>query len=136
MENKSKIHEFDPLIYPTRIWVGVDVPELDIIGKFYGLNDKDERFDIEVGSLDYNSFKIASCHPVSDKETGWMGIMCNILRPKNMTVGVIAHEAEHIVCWICEKFGIQSATFEDSEPRAYLTQWVADCIDKVKRGKV
>lgn len=132
----TKIHEFNPLIYPTRIWVGIDIPESTISEKFYGLGDNDERIDITDGSLNYNRFQIASCHPVGDKESGWRGILLNIRRPKFMTTGVIAHEAEHIVCWICEQFGIQSATFDDSEPRAYLIQWVADCIDKVKRGKV
>ena len=136
MVAKSKIHEFDPLIYPTRIWVGVNVLSEDIAEKFYGLNSDCTRFDIKDGTPNYNSFQICCCHPVSDKKDGWMGIMCNILRPKDMTVGVIAHEAEHIVCWICEQFDIQSATFDDSEPRAYLVQWVADCIDKVKRKKV
>ena len=137
MTNKTtKIHEFDPLIYPTRIWVGVNIPESDIATKFYSVLSDGSMGVFNEVEENQGLTPIATCYPVRDKESGWRGIFCHIKRPKMAGVGVIAHEAEHIVCWICEQFGIQSVTFEDSEPRAYLIQWVANCIDEVKRGKI
>lgn len=136
MANKTtKIHEFDPLIYPTRIWVGVNVPYKEASEKFYALLSDGSIADFDEAVENQGCTPIATCYPVRDKESGWRGIFCHIKRPKLASVGVTAHEAEHIVCWICEQFGIQSATFDDSEPRAYLMQWVANCIYDVLKGK-
>ena len=134
MSDKTiKIHEFDPLLYPTRIWVGVNVPIEQISQKFYELLSDGSIDDFKASN---NDCAIATCHPVVEKDSNWKGIFCHIKRPKLASVGVTAHEAEHIVCWICEQFGIQSVTFDDSEPRAYLMQWVANCIYDVLKGKV
>ena len=134
MNNKTtKIHEFDPLLYPTRIWVGVNVPIEQISEKFYELLSDGSIDDFKASE---NDCAIATCHPVVEKDSNWQGIFCHIKRPKLAGVGVTAHEAEHIVCWICEQFGIQSVTFDDSEPRAYLMPWVANCIYDVLKGKV
>lgn len=111
--------------------MGIDVSTVDISEKFYGIGDDDERFVIDGNSFNYNRFQIVTCHPVSDKETGWRGILLNIRRPKCTTAGIMAHEAEHVTCWICERFGIKSMTFDDSEPRAYLIGWIVECINNV-----
>lgn len=128
----GRIHEFDPLLYPTRIWVGVNIPSDAITEKFYQLMSDGSVADFEDTA---SSSSVATCYPVVDKTSGWKGIFCQIHRPKDTGVGVMAHEAEHIVCWICEQFGILSTTFDDSEPRAYLIQWVANCINEVKSKK-
>lgn len=132
---KGEIYEFDPLIYPTRVWVGVEVPYKVVSEKFYSILSDGSVADFSDSVEARGMTPIATCYPVCDRESGWKGIFCHIKRPKMAGVGVISHEAEHIVCWICEQFGIQSATFEDSEPRAYLIQWVAECINKVKNKK-
>ena len=33
----GKIQEFDPQLYPTRIWVGVNVPYKEVSEKFYSI---------------------------------------------------------------------------------------------------
>ncbi len=132
----SNLTELNPLIYPTRIWVGFNLSDKDIADEFWGLNENDERIDISDDVTKDNSTTIARCTPVGHKESGWRGIVMNVLRPKQLTAGVMAHEAEHIVCWICEQFGINSTTFDDSEPRAYLIQWLVDEINEiVKQSK-
>lgn len=133
---KGKIYEFDPLIYPTRVWVGVEVPFKEASEKFYSLMSDGSVADFSDGVDARGMAPIATCYPVRDRESGWRGMFCHINRPKQTGVGVMAHEAEHIVCWICEQFGIQSATFDDSEPRAYLIQWIAECINEVKNGRI
>lgn len=135
-EKTTKIHEFDPVIYPCRIWVGVKLSDKDLADKFYGLDENNELIDISNDTLGYDPMIVACCHPVSDKESGWRGVVLNIHRPKALSVGHIAHEAGHIVDWMCEQFGIKSTSFDDGEPRAYLIQWVANCIDEVKNNKI
>lgn len=136
MTKSNKIYEFDPLLYPTRLWVGVNIPYKDVSDKFYAINQDDSVTDFSDAVEKIVTSVIATCYPVGDKESGWRGIFCHISRLKDLSVGVIAHEAEHVVCWICEQFGICSHSFEDSEPRAYLIQWVANCINQVKTNKL
>lgn len=136
MKHPNKIHEFDPLLYPTRLWVGVNIPFKDVCDKFYAINSDDTVTDFSDAVEQFGTSAVAACYPVGDKKTGWRGIFCHIFRPKFLSVGVIAHEAEHTVCWICEQFGIESTTFEDSEPRAYLIQYIANCINQVKTNKI
>lgn len=131
-----KIHEFDSIIYPTRLWVGINTPLEDLQEKFYALTDKDEVMDFDASILEFKSTCFATCFPVGEKKSGWKGVYCHIQRPKDLRAGVMAHEAEHFVCWLCKKLGIESTEFDDSEPRTYLIQWAVDCIEKVKLNKV
>lgn len=131
----QKIYEFDPLIYPCRIWVGFNLSDKDISEVFYGLDENGYRIDISDDVSRNTNCIIARCHPVSHKKSGWRGVLLNILRPKSLSAGVIAHEAEHIVCWICDELGIACTSFDDSEPRAYLMQWLVDEIWNIVKGK-
>lgn len=124
----KEIIELNPLIYPTRIWVGFNLTDKEIGEKFYGLDENGYRIDISNDVARDDELKIATCSPVSDKVSGWRGVVMNIHRKKMVSAGVVAHEAEHIVCWICEQFGIDCVSFDDSEPRAYLMQWLVDEI--------
>lgn len=55
--------------------------------------------------------------------------------PKQMGVGKIAHEATHVTDYLCERLGLEGYSFNEGEPRAYFTEWVANCIDKVRKWK-
>lgn len=127
--------ELNPLIYPTRIWIGFKLTDAEIAQVFWGLDENNYRIDISNDTSGTDDLKIASCYPVSHKVTGWRGIVLNIHRPNMMSAGVVAHEAEHIICWICEQFGIQANTYDNSEPRAYLMQWLVDEIWNVLKHK-
>lgn len=127
------VTELNPLLYPTRIWVCTKVPMEELCKRFYALAGNNEVVDLDPTETD--SSKIATCTPVNEKKSGWKGILLTIHRPKDFTAGVAAHEAEHIVCWICGQLGIDCTSFEDSEPRAYLMQWLVDEIMKIVKGK-
>lgn len=135
-ESTHKIYEFDPQIYPTRFWVGINIPLDDLQEKFYSLTTENKVTDFDDSILNLKSTCIASCFPVCEKKIGWEGVYCHIHRPKDLRAGVMAHEAEHFVCFMCEQLGIESKDFDDSEPRAYLIQWAVDCIEKVKLNKM
>lgn len=136
MENKTQIHEFDPQVYPFRLWVGKNVPHETIENKFWALNDQMERTPFDKQYYERNRFVVASCFPVSDKQSGWIGIYCSIWRSNLLNVGRIAHESSHIADFLFEEFGFKNEGFDGGEPRAYLVEWCANCIDKVKRGKL
>ena len=132
---KGEIYEFDPVIYPMRLWV-VICPEYDKADDtFYFLNEAGEVVDDTHGIFDSSDSAMANTFCVAHKEIAWKGCLVAIWRVKECGAGVCAHEASH-VDWVDEQFGLGGHSFSDGEPRAYLIQWVANCIDKVLRGKV
>ena len=137
-KNKQKIYEFNPQVYPTRLWVAKskDVVIDDIDGKFYALSESNERCPFkDVQDLpDANCY--ASTYPVSDKETGWRGCLV-LLNRADMPTSTCAHEASHCTDWLFEQLGIESGTtFDNGEARAYYQEWVFNRIYEVKRGNV
>jgi hypothetical protein len=136
MNKKSQIYEFNPQVYPFRLWVCINPSLEDLQDKYYALTDNMERTDFTPDTWNRDTFCIATCIPVSDKESGWVGILCSIFRKDKMSVGVTAHEASHISDFISDSFGVGGFSFDDGEARAYIVQWAADCIWKVKSGKL
>lgn len=120
--------EFNPQIYPFRLWIGENVPYEEVEEKFWALTTETERTDFTIEVYEKNSLIVATCFPVSDKETGWCGIFLQVWNPKQFNVGFIAHEASHVTDFVFERFDIESNGFNGGEARAYFTQWVADCI--------
>lgn len=122
------IQEFNPQIYPFRLWIGENVPYEEVEEKFWALTTETERTDFTIEVYEKNSLIVATCFPVCDKESGWCGIFLQVWNPKQFNVGFIAHEASHVTDFVFEKFDIESNGFNGGEARAYFTQWVADCI--------
>ena len=134
----KKIYEFNPQIFPTRLWVckskEVTIEEVDKM--FYALDDANERrYFKEVHEMpDFNIF--ASTYPVSHKETGWRGCLV-ILNRGDMPTSTCTHEASHCTDWLFEQLGIKSGTtFDNGEARAYYHEWVFNRIYEVKQGRV
>lgn len=133
----NKIHEFDPAIYPCRLWVSINLSFQDVSDKFYALNDEMDRINIVKDQWEMSNFTVARTHVVTEKYgRHWIGVMVSINKPKMMTAKFIAHESCHCADFICEQFGISSRSFDDGEAYAYLVGWIAECIEKVKLGKV
>lgn len=133
-KTKSRIYEFDPAIYPTRLWCAVNPTVKQMQSKFYFLNEEGEIID----GIDLNEHcnSVATTFSVSDKTSGWKGCFVCIWRPKQTGVGVIAHEGLHCTDWLCDELGLCGFSFEDGEARAYYLQWVANNIANVLRNKV
>jgi hypothetical protein len=77
-------------------------------------------------------FAGAMTFSVKNKETNDLGFLVAFKSAKRMTVNVIAHEARHVGDMLFERIGEDP---QHSESACYFTGWVAECIDKVKRGK-
>ena len=121
------LHEFDPVIYPFKIWVCVSK---DIKGVL------DEHF------LDYNTNKPiefdeegktgAVTFAVIKKDTRKFGAVIFFYTKKTMSVGCIAHEASHAAKDLFNHIG---AEVKHHEPFEYLLEWIVKCCEKVKLNK-
>lgn len=131
----TKVYEFDPQVYPFRLWVAVKIPfeELD---KFYCYLSNSEVKEFSEKDIWKHSRSRATCWPVVRKDDNRIGILCSIWRTRGMTVGDITHESLHITDFLCGYLGVKAEGFDDGEPRAYFAGWVANCIDQVRRGKI
>ena len=104
-----KIHEFDPLIYPRKLWVAVSTDTFS--DRFEGVSEWDDTADA-----------IVDC--VRDKLRNLGGI----------TIANIAHESSHIAMNIFDYIGAK-VDLANQETFSYLVGWVADCINQVRTGK-
>ena len=133
---RAIIHQFDPVIYPVKLWVGINPPFEDVEKMFYGLNSETERIDITSDAYESDHFTIARTHPVASKSEGWIGLLVTIRKVKQCKTGIICHESAHCADFICGQFGITAGNFEGGEAYAYLIGWIADCIEKVLKNKL
>lgn len=115
------ILEYDPAIYPTRLWVcDVHTTAKEKNDNFYAFNVNDEIVAFEEEE-DFGTTNANVCK-VKSKKTGWCGVLITLIR--NVEGDVYAHEAVHACDALFEKLGIKCDSFDDDEPRAYYVQWV------------
>ena len=135
----AKIHEFDPLIYPTRLWVSVRPSVADVKETFGFLDEDGNEVSIE-DEFTHKDTAIAQTYSVYNKESGWKGCLVTIWKKADVRCGVIAHEALHCTDWLDDEIGglggVDGVLFKTGEPRAYYLQWVADNIEDVLKGRV
>ncbi len=133
-KNDKGIYEFDPTVYPIRLWVCKE-PSVENVEKFfYPLNSDGEVVD-SFGDCLNGDGMYANVVIVRSKESGLSGCLVSLFRPKQSGAGVCAHEALHFVAYVGEQFGIDLGGFDGSEPLAYLEQWATTCIWSVLVNK-
>lgn len=125
---KSVIYEFDPVIYPTRLWVCKKPETKDVEDLFYPFNNDGDMVDSFGDVFDDVSGGYANTLIVGNKKSRMRGCLVAILRPGGCGPGVCSHEAAHFVAYCGDVFGIQLGDFDHSEPLAYLEQWATNCI--------
>ena len=122
--NKTIIHEFDPCIYPRRLWVvkGGSLEEIRKTLEFGELSEDDKSS----GAITLSAY---------DNENKRGGFLVWFPKAKDMSRGDwMAHEASHVALGIFDYIGAE-AKASDSEPFAYLVGWVFKCIDEVRKFK-
>lgn len=132
---KTDIYEFDPVIYPTRLWVCKKPNVEDVSKLFYPFNNYGEMVDSFGNVFEYDGGKFANTLIVGNKESRMRGSLVAIFQPNQCGAGVCAHEALHYIAYLSEQFDIPLGGFDKSEPLAYLEQWATNCIDSVLRGR-
>ena len=126
-----KIFEFNPVIFPTRVWVTM-CPDIKLISRqFYALDEDGEIMDVFPADTFTDDKTVAQTTLVQHKKTNFYGCLVTIHRADEVTSGIMAHEASHCADWLCDQFGIYSCTFQTGETRSYYVQWVTECIEKV-----
>lgn len=126
MMGNNRVHEYDPVIYPTRLWVTACTDTDKLRKSFIFLTDDDEECEERI-TIESNT--IARTLSVADRKSGWMGCLVIIAMRDKCNTGIIAHESTHCTDWLCDHLGVSGFSFMEGEARAYYTQWVADCIE-------
>ena len=134
MNRKTEIYEFDPVIYPTRLWVCKKPSTKDVAELFYPLNNDGEMVDDFGDVLEDVYGKYANTLIVENKKNRMRGCLVSIFMPGSCRAGICSHEALHYIAYLSEQFDIPLGGFDTSEPLAYLEQWATNCIDSVLKG--
>jgi hypothetical protein len=129
MGKKVIIHQFDPVIYPIRLWVVTKYngDESALKERFVHLLDRKElNFSI------INQHE-AVTYDVEEREDRKKGVLIVLSNIKYYKVKTIAHESTHAARSIWDHLGEGNGVGE--EANAYLVGWIAGCIERVKLGK-
>lgn len=131
MKNKVTIHQFDPVIYPRKLWIVSTKDEKIIKNNFTERDGKEMVFEDSIGNE-----PIASVISCTQKGSGFYGFLIWIQDNKKFDVGSFAHESVHVASQMFYDMGMQMG-FTDGrdEHYAYLVGWIADCINQVKTNK-
>lgn len=125
---KIQFHQFDPIIYPRKLWVGIT----------NNCNAIREQFNYEYESELENVMEnsTAFVFPCALKESGSLGVCVIFKNKENMDTKTIAHESVHIASQIFSDCNMAMG-FDGGKDEhfAYLAGWAADCINQVKTGK-
>lgn len=124
MQKPVQVHQFDPVIYPVKLWVSFTKDLSPIADRFKQINNKEFNSEFK-DCLD------AFTQPVIEKETGLYGIIV-VFRDKKVSTSLMAHEAAHVNQLIWTRISEDTIGME---AEAYLVQWIVDCLDQVNRNK-
>lgn len=118
---KATIYEFDPVIYPFKLWVCTN-PDESMTEKLF-LDD-----DQLLISLHHNMLTTAGTNSTDSR----LGVLV-FGHKKYFTVKNIAHESAHVADYFFESLAIEKGKFSDrNEAYAYLVGWAADCMEQVR----
>ena len=128
MNNKIQIHEFDPVIYPLKLWIIKNPTVSFLTDNFGGIDEEFHPVEMK------NSNASVWDRPVMLKETKKYGLLLSVYDMKSFTADTMAHEATHMADilwgWINEK-----ELSMRSEANAYLVGWMVKCMCEFKSYK-
>lgn len=124
MIKKNLIYEFDPVIYPRKLWVCICVDEEYINGKFHREGGVKLNFG---NSSDYYALTFDD---IVRNDTNMKGELVVFNSKNDMRMGVVCHEASHVVDGIENAIGMKHG----DEPSAYLLEWVCKSINLARLG--
>jgi hypothetical protein len=122
-----KIRQFDPVIYPYKLWVVIAPHPKYLSDIFTEKNDDPIQFTEQEVSL-----TTAMTLDVRHKEANFYGVVIYFKSKKGITMKNICHESGHAAKFLFEHIG---ADITPHEPFEYVLGWVAECCEKVKNNK-
>lgn len=131
MKKTPKIDMYDPQIYPRRLYVAVEVEDLQEHFKLLSTDGKVEFTD-EEAKVDFHCSNYAMVtRSVINKEDGKYGVLIQVPDLDEMQQSDISHEAVHAADYIYQELGMYTEDFKDgNEGYAYLVGWIAGCVSK------
>jgi len=128
MKNKPpKVHEFDPELYPVRLWVIIS-NNTSVLSEDF--KDANNNFELNIKQPNGNGAAVTLY--VRRKGTVNYGAVILILSRKELDYETVAHESTHAASIFWRHIG---ETEWGEEANAYLTGWVAKCIEIAKNYK-
>ena len=124
--SKKIIHQFDPEIYPYKIWIMIG--NKDIIKDNFLHYDGRKISDIENTTCGFDAFVM----PVRNIENNKYGALISFESKKSMTYNIVAHESSHAAKYLFEHIGCD---IKEHEPFEYVIGWIAECCEKVLKFK-
>jgi hypothetical protein len=123
---KTTIHQFDPIIYPFKLWVACTDNYEALNSRFCSLDDSDLS---KSTILDHE----AVCFYVRERRAkGNYGCLVVFTKREYFTIKNMAHEAAHVSDYLWEHLKEDKVT---SEANAYFMGWIVDSMYKVKTNK-
>lgn len=119
------IHEFDPVIYPRKLWITYDATADELNEAFPSGDINGKRFEDEEGyfGITYRTKK-------GDTQKG--GVLIRFAdNNEAMTSYNMVHEAIHAAGYICRYVGIE-ADWDNDEAFTYLATWIVKCCESIK----
>lgn len=123
------IFEFNPTIYPRRLWVVKGNDNEFVKDKFCKRDGSDIDF---YDNEDDNPSLCTVFGNIKERETGNFGMLVCIY--EDVQLDHIAHEAYHIASEIFRDIGAEH-DIDNQEPAAYLIGWCARCISSANESK-
>ena len=128
MKNKKAIiHQFDPVIYPCKLWVS-------ITANLKGLEERfvDATTEKEINTSFIDKHEAVTYYVQQKEKPTYYGVLIATTSKSYLTTKLIAHESSHAADFIWQHIGERTA---GDEANAYLIGWIAECIEKVKQNK-
>jgi hypothetical protein len=125
---KVQFHEFNPTIYPRKLWVVKGKNCLPNIQEMFSEVDGDEICFSNDLCLGFKAIVLS----VQRKSDGKCGVLVWLREEYNLSD--IAHESCHVAMEIAKEVGIV-ADYDNQEPIAYLVGFAFDCIKQVYTNK-
>ena len=115
-------------IYPRRLYVAVGLSEGDVNRMFISGRG--------MLTLDWEGSDAATFDEIRDRDTLTYGSLVVFRSKGDMTPGIMAHEAVHVMESYMDVLGIERTERGTNEHLSYLLGWIVKCMDEVKKGRV
>ena len=125
MKKQPTIYQFDPVIYPYKLWVCVSSDYNKILNDNF-IDDSNEFFNIQ------NEYEALTCSVQRKIAPTYYGTIIFFSNKGYMNISNIAHESTHAAKFLCNHIDMEYSCDEAFE---YLVGWIADCCYKVKTNK-
>jgi len=121
------IYEFDPSVYPRKMWVAV-TKDVEYLKNHFYFEDDVSGFENQFNAVVFSAVEVKTFNN---------GVFVLFSSKKHMTVETIAHESVHVTTMIFRDCAMKFS-FENGldEHFAYMVGWAANCMNKIKTGKV